>query len=681
MKKLLALLVAGLICFGNSAVLADNSQTEEILSSVKAKIGSTESYKEFTSSVNSDFSGTSYNFSWWEKEDDDNARLSVSVNSEGIITSYRVRSSLDYAENGKPSINRPTEQEALATAISGFEKLNPTICDKVVIKGDGAYRSLGNDGFFFSVTRTENGIPVYGDSGRITVSADAKRITSLYLNYTQNLDFEDVSAVISKENAIESHNEKFPTKLRYGIVYDDKNKKAVLEYLPEEKADTYIGATSGEPVEIKAETRYSVSEDASAVYGASGGANLKSEAFSKAETVNLETLGSIISLEEATKIALSNKVVTQSCDYKLQNHSLTQDYYEKGEYVYELVFAAQNRQNESCLDICVSANSKNIISFYTNAEKGGEKTLSRQEAIKKADEAVKSLAPSCFSEYALKDDGKGSGQVTYVRTVGGIECPDDNIRVSIDLASGNVTYYRINRIEIDFPSAEGVLSAKEAQDRLFEQVKYDVCYMISYDDSVPRAVAVYKIEDIALNMDAFNGKLKYAKEETKTGDYVDVEGHWAQTEIETLAEFGIGFAEKEFRPDEFITQEEFTVFLNSAFYISEPKPIYDGYSYETVYRRAVENGVLKEDEFAPEAAVTRSMGAKMMIRAMELEEVANLENLFVSRFADTFGSDAAPAAILCAMGVVNGDENGNFNPDSFITRADAAMMMYNYLKK
>ena len=38
-------------------------------------------------------------------------------------------------------------------------------------------------------------------------------------------------------------------------------------------------------------------------------------------------------------------------------------------------------------------------------------------------------------------------------------------------------------------------------------------------------------------------------------------------------------------------------------------------------------------------------------------------------------------SILGAMGVIKGDENGNFNPSGTVTRADAAIMLYNYLSK
>ena len=38
-------------------------------------------------------------------------------------------------------------------------------------------------------------------------------------------------------------------------------------------------------------------------------------------------------------------------------------------------------------------------------------------------------------------------------------------------------------------------------------------------------------------------------------------------------------------------------------------------------------------------------------------------------------------AIAKGLNIVGGDENGCFNPNSALTRADAAIMIYNYLAK
>ena len=71
----------------------------------------------------------------------------------------------------------------------------------------------------------------------------------------------------------------------------------------------------------------------------------------------------------------------------------------------------------------------------------------------------------------------------------------------------------------------------------------------------------------------------------------------------------------------------------------------------------------------------------MMVRALGFEEVATLNGIYVPIFADVSADSVGFTSILGAMGVIKGDENGNFNPNGTVTRADAAIMLYNYLSK
>ena len=54
--------------------------------------------------------------------------------------------------------------------------------------------------------------------------------------------------------------------------------------------------------------------------------------------------------------------------------------------------------------------------------------------------------------------------------------------------------------------------------------------------------------------------------------------------------------------------------------------------------------------------------------------------MFVSPFADV-NTKKGYTAILSGMNVIKGDEYGNFNPSQNLSRADAAIMIYNYLSK
>ncbi len=99
-----------------------------------------------------------------------------------------------------------------------------------------------------------------------------------------------------------------------------------------------------------------------------------------------------------------------------------------------------------------------------------------------------------------------------------------------------------------------------------------------------------------------------------------------------------------------------------------------------VYRNSVRNNIISEDERNDEAAVTRENAAIYMIRAMGAEDYAKYNDIYVTPFND-MTENKGYVALLSAMGVVNGDENGNFNPLHEITRAESVIMIYNYLTR
>ena len=82
----------------------------------------------------------------------------------------------------------------------------------------------------------------------------------------------------------------------------------------------------------------------------------------------------------------------------------------------------------------------------------------------------------------------------------------------------------------------------------------------------------------------------------------------------------------------------------------------------------------------PDEPLSRENSAIYLIRIMGIEEVAKLEGIYKSKFSDV-EENIGYISILNAMGVFNGDENGNFNPKKNLTRADAMIVIYNYLNR
>lgn len=689
MKKFLSLVLAAALCAASAVPALAYSNSEkinEMLSVLKQRIGSTDEYDKFSGSVNAYGGETRYEFLWSKTDGDNRSSMNITMNSDGVVTSYYTYGGGGNGRDGKASINRPDVSEALDAAISGFKKLNPDISENVKITSDGEYRSLTGDDFGFVLQRTQNGIPVADDDGWISVSADAKRVVSFSLNYTTGLKFEDSSKLISKEDAQNSFNEKFPMKLRYTTEYKDDKKSATLIYSPDSEYNQYISATSGEV--ITREYRRHRFGGGNMKAGASMAAmDMADNGFSEAEIKNLDTINGLIGLDKAERIILTSKVINANSAYKLTEHALCRDWYDEDKYTYRLEFERTSGDEDYWLDAEVDAKSGDILSFYISENRGNEKAkLNVKQGYEKAYAALEVLAPSHFGEnmdYLLDGDDKdSSGNYVFFRYVNGIEFADNSVRISVDMASGKIISYRIGYDDIEFPSADSVISAEDAGKRLFEQVGYDVWYIPTYEDDKPaQAPVVYDTDSYDLTLDAFSGELKYKRDSEKVGEYTDIENHYAKNAIEALARFGIGFADSEFKPDSNITQADFVTLLNAAFNDYGPIVIYKGISYENIYDDAIEDGIVKEDEYSPDDDVTRDLAAKMMVRALGFEEVATLNGIYVPIFADVSADSVGFTSILGAMGVIKGDENGNFNPSGTVTRADAAIMLYNYLSK
>ena len=102
--------------------------------------------------------------------------------------------------------------------------------------------------------------------------------------------------------------------------------------------------------------------------------------------------------------------------------------------------------------------------------------------------------------------------------------------------------------------------------------------------------------------------------------------------------------------------------------------------YEQYYRSAYYQKIITREESEPESEITREDAAKYIIRAINAEEYAKLENIFVCPFNDVT-ENIGYIAILYGMKIIGGNGNGCFNPSKPLKRADAAIMMYNYLSR
>lgn len=179
----------------------------------------------------------------------------------------------------------------------------------------------------------------------------------------------------------------------------------------------------------------------------------------------------------------------------------------------------------------------------------------------------------------------------------------------------------------------------------------------------------------------------------KKAIFSDVDGHWAQEAVETLAERGIvtGIPDGTFAPNRTVTRSEFVVMAmrllkdSAASYTGSFADVPEGAWYAGALQGALDAGLVSADElFRPDANITREEMTKILVSAYRLKLGGALGNA-TAKFADDgdiseWAREYVSAAV--ELGLVNGyAEDNTFRPSAFASRAEAAAMLSRLLEK
>ncbi len=687
MKRVLAFVLSAVMVFIMACPVFAETNTEElekIILSVKSRIGDTESYKDFTSRQSTQTDGSTVYHLQWVNREDDYKSISVTVTESGIITSYYVPASGRY--QAVPAIGNMDREPALAKAKELPQKLNPSIQEEIEVVDQTQSSSLYENGFTFQLKRIKNGVEVYENSGFISVDSTAETITGYSLTYTENAVFDPVQA-ISVSEAQSAFTEKLGLSLKYLSDYKDHALQIYPAYVYE-GGDTKVSAADGALITlvkykyVASTPNFDLNNKQEATGSASdSAANVE---LSETELSELSKIANLLSKDQGLEIIRNNTHIRMDENYVLSNYTVQRDYYDQEEYYATYYFVDQSTEPYPYVSVTINAVTGEIINYFTNQyEKDTENAaISEEEAQQIAEAAAADFAGEKKSEYRLNEENS-NGYFGYTRYVNGIAYEADSINVHVDLKTGEISGYSIGYTDAEFPSIDGILTEAQACEKLFEQVSYEAVYAKNVnEDGKTEFKLVYDFPDASyVTLNPFTGqRIDYNNDpmqEPFTG-YSDVAGHYAETIINKLAEYGIRVQGGYFTPDEKITQGDFLKLLDCVFWTHSPIYLKAGTTYD--YSRLCRNGIISEEEINENAPVTRLDAAKFIIRAMGAEEYAKLENIYASPFTDVT-TDAGYVCILYGMGVIIGDGSGCYNPSQSITYADAAVMIYNYLTR
>ncbi len=189
----------------------------------------------------------------------------------------------------------------------------------------------------------------------------------------------------------------------------------------------------------------------------------------------------------------------------------------------------------------------------------------------------------------------------------------------------------------------------------------------------------------------------YQKEKPsqKKIQFSDIQQHWATRSIQDMAAVGIfkGYPDGTFKPNQELTQAEALSLVMRIYNDEDPTPIDNDATLDEDEDladvpewvrdnagKANKKGIIKLNRFHSGVQASRAQTAVMIAKALELEPVDTSDmpfkdGLLISK------EDVGYILALYEEGILSGDPNGNFNPNSSITRAEMATMLERLLNK
>jgi uncharacterized protein YjdB len=166
----------------------------------------------------------------------------------------------------------------------------------------------------------------------------------------------------------------------------------------------------------------------------------------------------------------------------------------------------------------------------------------------------------------------------------------------------------------------------------------------------------------------------------------DVNGHWAQSQIETMITKGVvaGYPDNTFKPDKTITRAEFITMTNKAFSFTTTAEINypdvnvnDWFAKEITIAKAAGyiSGYL-DGTMKPNSEITRQEVATIITQILKLDTTAGIGEL--SKFTDSASIPTWSGSAIAAMvkaGYLTGYPDGTFKALNPTTRAMAAVIL------
>lgn len=653
----------------------ESEAVKEAIKAVKAVIDIPASYSEFSYEYEVDEKGGKGNLflSWADKKNKDD--ISVTTNSKGYIIHA-------YLGEGAESADKTQKKDRAAC-----ERAAKDFVGKVTKQWQGTIKQDGQgqlrySSYEFRYKLYANDIPVGFAELNVNVDAYTGKVRDYHTSYSDvyGMDFKKPEKIISQAEAEKKYSEGSGLRLKYNSYFDyEKDELTIFPVYGDLNHKLALSADTGEWI-IKSRSHYSY-------YGAGDSSkeeNAKSDEgqnFTKEELSEIEKTDKLISEAEAEQIV--KQKLSEYAQGKLHRMNLSKLRGPDKVYVYSLRYENMWVQ--------LDAGTGEITAFrywdrsphepivseeaeYKFAEENYHKFKAIADSyIDKNFEGLKSQIRLVNKETAISRYGMGGNELLfrYERLLGDVSYRDNYVNVVVSGKSGKIVamqkQWYSSPGEVKLPA--GVMGSGEAFKKCAELGSFGLVYQMNLKGE---PVLVFDMLDSKIgDIDAVSGdEVDYrGRKISKIKEYVDIDKHWAAAKIKELQGMGYYIEGENFYPNRPITQLEFFKFLYSNRNAE--------YSEEELYQMLMDRKVIDRAEIKSKQVLSRKDAAKYAVRYIGQRRLAEDSGIFKSLYKDKVAEQyAGYVALANHYGVMKGSSNGEFKGEKALTRAEAAMVIY-----
>lgn len=720
MKRALSLLLVLLLALTAASPAAaaqsgSDKELERVTQSVKETLDlETDSYSVFRGDYEEGALTSLWNLYW----SGDTGSLSVSALPDGTIVSYTLSPSetASRPSSGLPSFPQGDPQQAQTAAQSFLKRVLGTGESAVLEEPTGLDR-LDSTTYRFSGTILLHGLPS-PLSCSLTVRASDNLVTRFRRDIPGDTFLGSIpspTAQTTQSAAATALRTTQSLRLEY-ILPDEDSTQAVLCYLPNPVHTFYVDAKTGKLVDLTElemllrQFAMGGAGDASAEESAS--ASDSSNNLSQAEQSGIQQLQGVRSQETL------DRALRAVPEYGLGRYTLASARFSVGEA------AEDGEAPVSCVLQYTRTSGEDVLTrtFIVDARTGQVQSLysyipwdeEDKAAITQADAQAKAEAflDAYYGEHAAhlalyeapgvtavpleSEESVCAYSFCFARKENGYFFPEQNYTIRIDATDGSVCGFSFQYdASVTFDSPQGILSAQAAMDAWMDTYEVKLGYLLvprelNGTDTVTQRLRQmgmtaydylelgYTLEqtESCRGIDAKSGKpMTDSRQAQETGlSYRDVEGHWAQREIQRLAQFDVGYDGGAFQPGKTLTQWDLVCLLYSLNNVPLDPAQATDQERTAAYSAAYSMGALTRADRNDSETVTRSQLIRCLLDAAGYGTVAQLEGIFTCAYPDRTSIPADElgyAALAQGLGLVNGAWNGT----AAATRGQAAVML------